>query len=43
MRRSLLGAAIGLALAGMASQPATAQEFTVADIEVEGLQRREDR
>ncbi|MCK7544481.1 outer membrane protein assembly factor BamA [Marinobacter bryozoorum] len=39
MRRSLLGAAIGLALAGMASQPATAQEFTVADIEVEGLQR----
>ncbi|WP_372973003.1 outer membrane protein assembly factor BamA [Marinobacter sp.] len=39
MRRSLLGAAIGLALAGMASQPVTAQEFTVADIEVEGLQR----
>ena len=39
MRRSLLGVAIGLALTGMASQPATAQEFTVADIEVEGLQR----
>lgn len=39
MRRSLLGAAIGLVLAGIASQPAAAEEFTVADIEVEGLQR----
>lgn len=39
MRRSLLGAAIGLVLAGIASQPAAADEFTVSDIEVEGLQR----
>lgn len=39
MRRSLLGAAIGLVLAGIASQPASAEEFTVSDIEVEGLQR----
>ncbi len=39
MRRSLLGVAIGLVLTGTATQPATAQEFTVADIEVEGLQR----
>ncbi len=39
MRRSLLGAAIGLVLSGIASQPVTAEEFTVSDIEVEGLQR----
>ncbi|MFW5823907.1 MAG: outer membrane protein assembly factor BamA [Marinobacter sp.] len=39
MRRSILGAAIGLVLAGAASQPAVADEFTVSDIEVEGLQR----
>ena len=39
MRRSLLGAAIGLVLAGIASQPALAEDFTVSDIEVEGLQR----
>ncbi|SFR50641.1 Beta-barrel assembly machine subunit BamA [Marinobacter daqiaonensis] len=39
MRRSLLGAAIGLVLSGIASQSAVAQEFTVSDIEVEGLQR----
>jgi outer membrane protein insertion porin family len=39
MRRSLLGAAIGLVLAGIVSQPAAAEEFTVSDIEVEGLQR----
>ncbi|MGB1951733.1 MAG: outer membrane protein assembly factor BamA [Marinobacter sp.] len=39
MRRSLLGVAIGLALAGTGMSSAYADEFTVSDIEVEGLQR----
>ncbi len=39
MRRSLLGVAIGLAVAATGINTATADEFTVADIEVEGLQR----
>lgn len=39
MRRSLLGAAIGLVLSGLISQAAVADEFVVSDIEVEGLQR----
>lgn len=39
MRRSLLGVAIGLAVAATGTNTATADEFTVADIEVEGLQR----
>lgn len=39
MRRSLLGVAIGLAVAATGMKPALADEFTVADIEVEGLQR----
>ncbi|HET8802217.1 MAG TPA: outer membrane protein assembly factor BamA [Marinobacter sp.] len=39
MRRSLLGVAVGLAVAASGIKPAFADEFTVADIEVEGLQR----
>ncbi|NWN92216.1 outer membrane protein assembly factor BamA [Marinobacter adhaerens] len=39
MRRSLLGLAVGLAVAATGMTPAFADEFTVADIEVEGLQR----
>lgn len=39
MRRSLLGVAVGFAVATMGMKPALADEFTVADIEVEGLQR----
>ncbi|MGM0774100.1 MAG: outer membrane protein assembly factor BamA [Pseudomonadota bacterium] len=39
MRRSLLGLAVGLAVATSAIKPALADEFTVSDIEVEGLQR----
>lgn len=39
MRRSLLGVAIGLAVAGIGTGSAQADEFTVSDIEVEGLQR----
>ncbi|MGM0768917.1 MAG: outer membrane protein assembly factor BamA [Pseudomonadota bacterium] len=39
MRRSLLGVAIGLALASTGMSSAQADEFTVSDIEVEGLQR----
>src|SRR5690554_1058811 len=39
MRRSLLAVAVGLAITATGIQPAMAQEFTVADIEVEGLQR----
>lgn len=39
MRRSLLGVAIGLAVATTGINTAAADEFTVADIEVEGLQR----
>lgn len=39
MRRSLLGVAIGLAIAGTGISSAHADEFTVSDIEVEGLQR----
>ena len=39
MRRSLLGLAVGLAVAATGMKPAFADEFTVADIEVEGLQR----
>ncbi|MEX2474969.1 outer membrane protein assembly factor BamA [Marinobacter sp.] len=39
MRRSLLGVAIGLALSGISMHSAQAEEFTVSDIEVEGLQR----
>ncbi|MDX1598798.1 MAG: outer membrane protein assembly factor BamA, partial [Marinobacter sp.] len=39
MRRSLLGVAIGLAIAGIGMSSAHADEFTVSDIEVEGLQR----
>ncbi|AZT83404.1 outer membrane protein assembly factor BamA [Marinobacter sp. NP-4(2019)] len=39
MRRSLLGVAIGLAIAGTGMSAAHADEFTVSDIEVEGLQR----
>lgn len=39
MRRSLLGVAVGLAVASMGMKPALADQFTVADIEVEGLQR----
>ncbi|MFL1467524.1 outer membrane protein assembly factor BamA [Marinobacter sp. HN1S83] len=39
MRRSLLGVAIGLAIAGTGMSSAHADEFTVSDIEVEGLQR----
>ncbi len=39
MRRSLLGVAIGLAVAATGTNLAKADEFTVADIEVEGLQR----
>lgn len=39
MRRSLLGVAVGLAVASMGMKPALADDFTVSDIEVEGLQR----
>lgn len=39
MRRFLLGLAVGLAVAATGMTPAFADEFTVADIEVEGLQR----
>ncbi|KKN38585.1 hypothetical protein LCGC14_0752080, partial [marine sediment metagenome] len=39
MRRFLLGLAVGLAVAATSMTPAFADEFTVADIEVEGLQR----
>jgi outer membrane protein insertion porin family len=39
MRRSLLGLAVGFAVAATGMTPAFADEFTVADIEVEGLQR----
>lgn len=39
MRRSLLGLAVGLVVAATGMTPAFADEFTVADIEVEGLQR----
>ncbi len=39
MRRSFLGLAVGLAVATSAMRPALADEFTVSDIEVEGLQR----
>ncbi|MBB5322598.1 outer membrane protein assembly factor BamA [Marinobacter oulmenensis] len=39
MRRSLLAVAIGLAINATGMKPALADEFTVADIEVEGLQR----
>jgi outer membrane protein insertion porin family len=39
MRRSLLGIAVGLAVAMAGMKPAFADEFTVADIEVDGLQR----
>ncbi|PTB95674.1 outer membrane protein assembly factor BamA, partial [Marinobacter sp. Z-F4-2] len=39
MRRSLLGVAVGLAVAVSGLKPAFADQFTVADIEVEGLQR----
>ena len=39
MRRSLLGVAVGLAVALSGLKPALADQFTVADIEVEGLQR----
>ncbi|WP_449286594.1 outer membrane protein assembly factor BamA [Marinobacter sp. PE14] len=39
MRRSLLGVAVGLAVAMSGLKPALADQFTVADIEVEGLQR----
>eukprot|EP00163_Fabomonas_tropica_P022375 TRINITY_DN3902_c0_g1_i1.p1 TRINITY_DN3902_c0_g1~~TRINITY_DN3902_c0_g1_i1.p1 ORF type:complete len:773 (+),score=114.40 TRINITY_DN3902_c0_g1_i1:5808-8126(+) len=39
MRRSLLSVAVGLAVALTGMKPALADEFTVADIEVEGLQR----
>ena len=39
MRRSLLSVAVGLAVAATGMKPALADEFTVADIEVEGLQR----
>ncbi|MEP6406267.1 MAG: outer membrane protein assembly factor BamA, partial [Marinobacter sp.] len=39
MRRSLLGIAVGLVVATSIIKPALADEFTVSDIEVEGLQR----
>lgn len=39
MRRFFLGLAVGLAVAATGMTPAFADEFTVADIEVEGLQR----
>lgn len=39
MRRSLLGIAVSLAVATGGIQPAFADQFRVADIEVEGLQR----
>ncbi|HET8850274.1 MAG TPA: outer membrane protein assembly factor BamA [Marinobacter sp.] len=39
MRRSLLAIAVGLALSANTIKPAMADDFTVADIEVEGLQR----
>ncbi len=39
MRRSLLSVAVGLAVAVSGLKPALADQFTVADIEVEGLQR----
>ncbi|MDL0430269.1 outer membrane protein assembly factor BamA [Marinobacter sp. TBZ242] len=39
MRRSFLGLAVGLVVAISAMRPALADEFTVSDIEVEGLQR----
>lgn len=39
MRRSLLGLAVGFVVAATGMKPAFADEFTVADIEVEGLQR----
>lgn len=39
MRRSLLAVAVGLAFTATGIKPALADEFTVADIEVEGLQR----
>ncbi|KPP97843.1 outer membrane protein assembly factor BamA [Marinobacter sp. HL-58] len=39
MRRSFLNLAVGLAVATSAIRPVLADEFTVSDIEVEGLQR----
>jgi len=39
MRRSLLAVAVGLAFTATGITPALADDFTVADIEVEGLQR----
>ena len=39
MRRSLLAVAVGLAIGAAGIKPVLADEFTVADIEVEGLQR----
>ncbi|KPQ28543.1 MAG: outer membrane protein assembly complex, YaeT protein [Marinobacter excellens HL-55] len=39
MRRSLLAVAVGLAISATGITPVLADEFTVADIEVEGLQR----
>ncbi|MDX5329492.1 MAG: outer membrane protein assembly factor BamA, partial [Marinobacter sp.] len=39
MRRSLLAVAVGLAITATGIKPVLADEFTVADIEVEGLQR----
>lgn len=39
MRRSLLGVAVSLAVASMGMDTALADQFAVADIEVEGLQR----
>jgi len=39
MRRSLLAVAVGLAITATGMKPALADNFTVADIEVEGLQR----
>src|SRR5690554_7958235 len=39
MRRSLLAVAVGLAITATGMKPALADVFTVADIEVEGLQR----
>lgn len=39
MRRSLLAVAVGLAITATGIKSALADEFTVADIEVEGLQR----
>lgn len=39
MRRSLFGAALSLVAVSLGANPAHADEFTVSDIEVEGLQR----